>query len=594
MTISACLIVKDDSEYKSLIKAIDSIRPYVDGIYLTTTGEETTKIKTIEGVNHSHFDWVEDFSAARNFNFSQAPKTSDYYFWIDADDVLVGGEQLRRLAELSLKHGKDVVFLPYWYGCSFRGEPSIETMQDIEVSQMRERLLRPGVTSWKGRLHETPVPVDGAKNVYVSVKYTDNPAKEGEFSVAVMHTAPTEMLPAKEIRNKRILELQLEDERAKGEADPRTLIYLMKIYASRDDKEDWEKCLKMGEEYLVKSGWDEERGACWENMGIVHGMMGDDKKAAECFLNSIGEWPHAILPYLRLATAYYQLKDYESVKHWMGIAAQMDIDKRLTSGSTNVKGIKTIFAKLLLNMNYNVDKDTKKALEAATLLYKELPTEENEQQLQFLQDLNDLNDACANVDHLTEYLNSIGEDQAIIKILESLPAAITSQPFAHRIRQKVTPPRSWAGNEICYFANFGGKFFEPWSAKALETGIGGSETAVIELSKEWTKMGYKVTVYGDPGQERGDHDGVTYLPWYEFNPKDFFSIFIQWRSWHMAGKIKARKFLVDLHDIYSVVDLKPEQLRVIDKIMVKSEYQRKLAPTIPDEKFQIISNGIRI
>lgn len=595
MKINAGIIVKDDSEFKNLCNAVASLKPYVDGVYITTTGKDTEKIKTLQGVHHSHFDWCEDFSAVRNFNFAQAPKDSDFIFWMDSDDILVGGDQLQKLATLSKKFGKDVIFLPYWYGCSFSGTPGFETLVDIEITQMRERLLRPGVTEWKGRLHETPVPTHGAKNEYTSVKYTDNPKQEGEFSVAVLHTATAVDLPPKMERNKRILELQLELERKSGEADPRTLIYLMKIYSEMDNEEEWRKCIEMGEEYLTKSGWNEERGSAWEQMGIAYGCLGDNKKAADCFMNAVREWPHSVIYYLRLATAFYNMKDYEAVKHWMNIASTMDMDKRLTSGTTNFKGIKVMFAKLLLNMNYHAERDTKKALEAANMLYKEVPSEDNKFQLQFLQDLNDLNDACANVDHLTQYLDSIGQEDAIVKILDALPEAVTSQPFAHKIRQKVSKPRVWADNEICYFASFGGKFFEQWSAKNIETGIGGSETAVIELAKEWTKLGYKVTIYADPGADRGtDEDGVTYLPWYEFNGRDFFNIFIQWRGWQLSNQIKARKYLVDLHDIYSVVDLKPEYLNSLDKLMVKSSYQRNLAPTVPDDKFEIVSNGIRI
>lgn len=608
MKISACLIVKDDSELEKLKKAVASIISYVDGVYITATGEDIDGIEAFckepylistQGlspkIHYSYFKWCDDFSAARNFNFSQAPQDSDYIFWMDADDILVGGEQFRKLAEMSIKYGKDVVFLPYWYGCSFKGEPSFENMVDIEITQYRERLLRPGVITWKGRLHETPVPVEGAKNVYTTVKYTDNPQREGEFSIALLHTALEKDLPPKMERNKRILELQLEEERQRPEgADPRTIIYLIKIYAEGGNEEEWKKVIEMGEEYLSKSGWNEERGTAWENMGIAYGRLNEQRKAVDCFINAIKEWPHSILYYIRLARALYNIKDYEAVKHWLNVASQMDMDKKLTSGTTNFKGIKVLFAELLLGMNYYVEKDTKKALEAATLLYQEDPTPESKDMKLFLQDLNDLNDACAHVDRLTEYLDSIGREDDVIKILDILPQEITSNPFAHRIRQKVSKPRVWKDNEICYFANFGGKFFEPWSAGSLETGIGGSETAVIELSKEWSKRGYKVTVYGDPGANRGDHEGVTYLPWYEFNPRDFFNIFIQWRGWQLANQVKARKFLVDLHDIYSVVDLKAEQLRSIDKIMVKSNYHRKLAPTIPDEKFEVISNGIRI
>jgi hypothetical protein len=87
-------------------------------------------------------------------------------------------------------------------------------------------------------------------------------------------------------------------------------------------------------------------------------------------------------------------------------------------------------------------------------------------------------------------------------------------------------------------------------------------------------------------------DGVNYLPWYEFNRKDSFNIFIQWRNWAYAGKVKCRKFYVDLHDIYNSVDFRQSELDFIDKIFVKSKYHRNLAPTIPDNKFIIVSNGI--
>lgn len=160
-----------------------------------------------------------------------------------------------------------------------------------------------------------------------------------------------------------------------------------------------------------------------------------------------------------------------------------------------------------------------------------------------------------------------------------------------KIRREVAPPRKWKDNEICYFANFGGKHFEPWDGTSLDKGIGGSETAVIRLADAWTKKGYKVTIYGDP-MRKGDHNGVAYLPWYYFNYKDSFNIFIQWRSWALASQVKARKFYVDLHDVFSGIDVSSEDLEHIDSFMVKSKYHRSLAPNIPDEKFIVISNPL--
>jgi hypothetical protein len=154
-------------------------------------------------------------------------------------------------------------------------------------------------------------------------------------------------------------------------------------------------------------------------------------------------------------------------------------------------------------------------------------------------------------------------------------------------------PRKWEENEICYFANVGTKHFFQWDGNSISKGVGGSETAVIRLAEEWTKAGYRVTVYGDP-EKITKINGVTYLPWYHFNKDDEFNIFIQWRNAQLAGKIKCKKFLVDLHDVFSGLDFSPEQIEAIDKFMVKSKWHRKLAPNISDDKFSIVGNGIAL
>ena len=460
-------------------------------------------------------------------------------------------------------------------------------MTEVLMEHMRERLLKPGVTTWKKRLHETPVPISGFQENYTAFPY--NPK---HMPIAIMHTSRDEELPEKMERNKRILEMELEEETQAGTPDPRTQLYLMKIYAEQDEPQNWQKVIALNEEYQQKSGWDEERGTAWEQVGIVYGKQGNFKQAVESLHKAIQEWAHQPLLYIRLATAYFNLNNFKAAKHWLDLASSMDLDNK-GSNITNLKAMKVMYAQLLLKLNYNYKRDTKKALEAAKLLFKEDPTKQNEEQVLFLEDLNDLNEACKNFDYLARYLHSIGEEKTILPLLNALPSGISTQPFAIKLRHEVSEPRKWGKSEICYFANVGGKHFEPWSGKSLTKGIGGSETAVIELSKEWTKLGYKVTVYGDPQAERGEIEGVTYLPWYEFNKKDEFNIFIQWRDASLAGKIKVKKFLVDLHDVFSGLDYPPEKLDHIDKVMLKSEYHRKLAPQIPDEKVQIISNGIR-
>jgi len=324
-------------------------------------------------------------------------------------------------------------------------------------------------------------------------------------------------------------------------------------------------------------------------MGIITGKMGDDKKTAEYLHNAIREWPNQPLTYIRLAQAYYNLNNYTAAKHWAEVASKMDLQNKGTN-ITNFKAMKVMFAQLLVKLAYNADKNIDKAYDAATLLYKEEPTEFNKEQLLFIADLKELNTACDHVNAVCQYLHEIGEDNSVIKLLDTLPPAITNQKFSRQIRAVLAKPRKWGRDEICYFANFGAPHFEKWDGKSYKEGISGSETAVVELSKQFVKAGYKVTVYGDP-YEKGEIDGVNYIPWHEFNRKDDFNIFIQWRSWGLAGKIKCRKFYVDLHDVFNPKDIGEKELKFIDKIFVKSKYHRNLAPIIDDNKFLIVSNG---
>jgi tetratricopeptide (TPR) repeat protein len=585
MKIAACIIVKDDSEYLDLVRCLDSVSAYVNDVYITVNGKKYDKIKRLESnkVHLSYLAWNEDFSEQRNFNFSQA-KGYDYIFWLDSDDVLINGGQLYAIAERAKKENYDTVFLTYWYSCTFNGEPSIETLKEVEMEHMRERLIKPDTQYWKGMLHETPVPYEGKKLKYVQVPYSK------EQPIAIMHTADLSQAKDNMKRNKRILEKQLEIEKSEGKVDPRTQLYLLKIYAEDDDESMYDKVFELGELYLLKSGWNEERATCLEHMSIVTSKRGQFHQSIGYLHDAIKEYPLQPLLYIRLAQSYFNVGAYRQARHWLEVASTLDLDNR-TGTLKNIKAMKMMFAEVLLKLNYQVDKDIEKSLQSATLLYNEYPIEEYKQQVLHLQDLKDLNDACKNIHSVCKYLKSIGEESRILPLINELPPAINEQKIFIQMRKDLTPPRIWEKDEICYFANFMQPHFEKWDSSSLNKGIGGSETAVIELSRQFAKKGYKVTVYGDP-IKKGLQDGVMYLPYYYFNQKDSFNIFIQWRNWQLATSVKAKKFYVDLHDVYSDADIEDAIINHVDKFIVRSDYHKDLATKISKNKFLTISNGI--
>jgi tetratricopeptide (TPR) repeat protein len=84
--LSACLIVKN--EEKHLEKCLTSIQPIVDEIVVVDTGstDRTVEIAEKFGAKIGHFEWCDDFSAARNESLKLA--TGDWALWIDADEEL--------------------------------------------------------------------------------------------------------------------------------------------------------------------------------------------------------------------------------------------------------------------------------------------------------------------------------------------------------------------------------------------------------------------------------------------------------------------------------------------------------------------------
>ena len=84
MKISACLIVKNEEKY--LDRCLQSIYKYVDEIIITDTGSTDKTIEIAKKYTDKiyFFEWINNFSAARNFCQSQA--NGDYIFWIDADE----------------------------------------------------------------------------------------------------------------------------------------------------------------------------------------------------------------------------------------------------------------------------------------------------------------------------------------------------------------------------------------------------------------------------------------------------------------------------------------------------------------------------
>lgn len=85
-TISLCMIVKNEEQV--LKRCLDSIYDLVDEIIIVDTGSgDSTKSIAAEYTDKIYdFEWIHDFSAARNYSFSKC--SMDYIYVADADEYL--------------------------------------------------------------------------------------------------------------------------------------------------------------------------------------------------------------------------------------------------------------------------------------------------------------------------------------------------------------------------------------------------------------------------------------------------------------------------------------------------------------------------
>ncbi len=133
VSISLCMIVKDEEE--TLGRCLESVKGLVDEIIIVDTGstDGTKEIAQKYNAKIYDFQWVDDFSAARNYSFSKA--TQDYIFWLDADDVIMEEDIIRfRQLKESLDSRIDVVMMRYNLGVDDKG--------NVTTTYYRERLLK--------------------------------------------------------------------------------------------------------------------------------------------------------------------------------------------------------------------------------------------------------------------------------------------------------------------------------------------------------------------------------------------------------------------------------------------------------------------
>lgn len=116
--VSLCMIVKNEENV--LARCLDSVADLVEEIIIIDTGsaDRTKEIAKKYTDKIYDFEWIDDFSAARNFSFEKA--TKDYIYVADADEVIdeENREKFKQLKQILLPE-IDIVQMSYCNQLSF-------------------------------------------------------------------------------------------------------------------------------------------------------------------------------------------------------------------------------------------------------------------------------------------------------------------------------------------------------------------------------------------------------------------------------------------------------------------------------------------
>ena len=238
MKLSIGMIVKNEEKY--LEKCLTALKPILENVdselIIADTGstDSTVEIAKKFTDNVFHFEWINDFAAARNSTLERAQ--GEWYMFIDADEIITdpsdlinffnSGEYKQYLAaSIAIKSYNDLSRL------------------DLFNSYNLHRLARKDSTlHFDGAIHETLVPIgQPVKNLKVIADHYGYVIKENGKTL--------DTLEKKSSRNLEMLFRELEEGKKNGNLSPLVYSQISDCYLMLDNCEEALKYLDLGMDY---------------------------------------------------------------------------------------------------------------------------------------------------------------------------------------------------------------------------------------------------------------------------------------------------------------------------------------------------------
>lgn len=547
------------------LDGVDGVAKHVDSIYVTITGENAKceEVAKKYNANISHYKWDENFANARKFNFSQIP--DDYFAicWADADDVIVHPELLKPLVDQMYEEAIDAVPMMYFYEHDLEG--------NCIKQHLKTRLIRnDGGMEWSAAIHE-----DFKRNRDINGK--------GNLEVKYIHlTDPVRVKNSLE-RNTHISELEVQ----KHPEDPHSYWNLANSYLSIGRYED---AINIYKQFIGISESEEERFLSWQMLAVCYNNIGKLDLAIEMALEALNLRPWYPDSYILLGQINYHIGRMKAAKDFLETGLTKPVPE-LESIVWNPMDYTFNPNLLLAQINASLYKH-REALECFKKCLKYRPKSE------FIKDaISSLEKELVKSDMAEEVYKraSVAKTKdEVTEILKSLPEEMKYYPPIVSLRHNHFIKTESSGKDLAIFCSFTS---HEWNPEVFRTtGVGGSEEAIVQLSKRFAKAGYNVTVFcSTPKMQDFYEDGVAWKPWLDWNQRDRYDIVILWRHPKMLDyPINCDNIYMDVHDVIPPEEFTPSRLLKVKKIMFKSKTQRDYYKNIPDSKCAVVVHGLDI
>jgi glycosyltransferase involved in cell wall biosynthesis len=318
--VSMCLIVKNEP---LLEKCILSIRDHVKEIVIVDTGSTDGTIEVAKKYadifesysecNDPETGLITSFSMARQRSFDLA--TQPWVAWMDADDIIVGGENFSKLIT---KHAEETKIRNV--GFVFPYEYSYNEFGQVTCNHYRERLVsNKKAFKWVNPVHEVLINTDSNSVFY---NYDDIIYKhQRQYGNKVMEGG----------RNLRILKKYLEEV---GDTDARQLYYIGLEYFNNGFVEE---AIQNLTKYIDLSGWDDERAMACLKLVDIYTMQADYHSALKWAFKTIALKENWGEGYFALGRMFYFLGQNdppEEIRNWQRCAHFIKIGLELPPTKT--------------------------------------------------------------------------------------------------------------------------------------------------------------------------------------------------------------------------------------------------------------------